>query len=201
MGAAVSGPLSRAVARSDILILFLILSRLLGKDGEDHGSSSVSANGRRGAGRVRRRRLCGGFADRPPMRVGLIGCGWYGKSDIFRLVQVAPVEIVSLCDVDKKMMADCARDGGGAPGLQEEAADVHRLPRDAQAERPGHGGDRHAGSLARPAHDRSRQGRRATCTCKSPSAWTWWKARPCWRRPASISGWCRWAPSGAARRT
>jgi predicted dehydrogenase len=42
------------------------------------------------------------FADRPPLRVGLIGCGWYGKSDIFRLVQVAPVEIVSLCDVDKQ---------------------------------------------------------------------------------------------------
>ena len=47
-------------------------------------------------------------ADSPPKRVGLIGCGWYGKSDIFRLVQVAPVEIVSLCDVDKKMMAGCA---------------------------------------------------------------------------------------------
>src|ERR1017187_7977530 len=47
-------------------------------------------------------------ADQPPKRVGLIGCGWYGKSDLFRLVQVAPVEIVSLCDVDKKMMADCA---------------------------------------------------------------------------------------------
>lgn len=46
-------------------------------------------------------------ADRP-IRVGLIGCGWYGKSDIFRLVQVAPVEIVSLCDVDRKMMEDCA---------------------------------------------------------------------------------------------
>ena len=41
-------------------------------------------------------------ADSPPKRVGLIGCGWYGKSDIFRLVQVAPVEIVSLCDVDKR---------------------------------------------------------------------------------------------------
>jgi hypothetical protein len=42
-----------------------------------------------------------------PIRVGLIGCGWNGKSDTFRLVQVA-VEIVSLCDVDRKMMADCA---------------------------------------------------------------------------------------------
>jgi predicted dehydrogenase len=49
------------------------------------------------------------FADRPPLRVGLIGCGWYGKSDIFRLVQVAPVEIVSLCDVDKQNMETAAQ--------------------------------------------------------------------------------------------
>src|SRR5690348_3956665 len=41
-------------------------------------------------------------------RVGLIGCGWYGKSDLFRLVQVAPVEIVSLCDVDKKNLNEAA---------------------------------------------------------------------------------------------
>jgi len=47
-------------------------------------------------------------ADLPPKRVGLIGCGWYGKSDIFRLVQVAPVDIVSLCDVDRQMLAECA---------------------------------------------------------------------------------------------
>jgi len=38
-------------------------------------------------------------------RVGLIGAGWYGKSDLWRLVQVAPVEIVSICDPDKKMLA------------------------------------------------------------------------------------------------
>src|SRR5205085_12162414 len=47
-------------------------------------------------------------ADKKPPRVGLIGCGWYGKSDLFRLIQVAPVEVVSLCDVDKKMLADAA---------------------------------------------------------------------------------------------
>jgi predicted dehydrogenase len=47
------------------------------------------------------------FADAKP-RVGLIGCGWYGKNDLFRLIQVAPVEVVSLCDVDKKMVADAA---------------------------------------------------------------------------------------------
>src|SRR6476646_7858858 len=47
------------------------------------------------------------FADQRK-RVGLIGCGWYGKADLFRLIQVAPVEVVSLCDVDKKMLAEAA---------------------------------------------------------------------------------------------
>jgi len=47
------------------------------------------------------------FADQKK-RVGLIGTGWYGKCDLFRLIQVAPVEVVSLCDVDKKMLADAA---------------------------------------------------------------------------------------------
>src|SRR5579875_2585215 len=47
------------------------------------------------------------FADRSP-RVGLIGCGWYGKVDLLRLLQIAPVEVVSLCDVDKKMLAEAA---------------------------------------------------------------------------------------------
>src|SRR5437867_12755074 len=47
------------------------------------------------------------FADQKK-RVGLIGCGWYGKCDLFRLIQVAPVEVVSLCDVDKHMLAEAA---------------------------------------------------------------------------------------------
>ncbi len=48
------------------------------------------------------------FAADKPKRVALLGCGWYGKSDLLRLVQVAPVEVVSLCDVDKNMLNDCA---------------------------------------------------------------------------------------------
>src|SRR5208337_3220408 len=40
-----------------------------------------------------------------PKRVGLIGAGWYGKSDLWRLLQVAPVEVVSICDVDKHQLA------------------------------------------------------------------------------------------------
>ncbi|MEK7407971.1 MAG: Gfo/Idh/MocA family oxidoreductase [Acidobacteriota bacterium] len=46
--------------------------------------------------------------DQKPKRVGLIGSGWYGKCDLLRLVQVAPVEVVSLCDVDKRMLAQAA---------------------------------------------------------------------------------------------
>jgi predicted dehydrogenase len=41
-------------------------------------------------------------------RVGLIGCGWYGKCDLLRLIQVAPVEVVSLCDVDRRMLGEAA---------------------------------------------------------------------------------------------
>src|SRR5512135_957964 len=41
-------------------------------------------------------------------RVGLIGSGWYGKVDLLRLIQVEPVEVVSLCDVDKRMLAEAA---------------------------------------------------------------------------------------------
>ena len=48
-----------------------------------------------------------------PKRVGLIGSGWYGKCDLFRLLQVAPVEVVSLCDVDSRMLADAARQVAG----------------------------------------------------------------------------------------
>ena len=41
-------------------------------------------------------------------RVGLIGTGWYGKSDLFRLIQVASVEVVALCDVDKNILDKAA---------------------------------------------------------------------------------------------
>jgi predicted dehydrogenase len=47
------------------------------------------------------------FAD-TRKRVALIGCGWYGKADLLRLIQVAPVEVVSLCDVDSQMLAGAA---------------------------------------------------------------------------------------------
>jgi predicted dehydrogenase len=61
------------------------------------------------------------FAQKRP-RVGLIGTGWYGKSDLLRLIQVAPVEVVSLCDVDKKMLAEAA-------GIVAERQESKKTPR------------------------------------------------------------------------
>ena len=48
------------------------------------------------------------FGNVKPKRVGLIGCGWYGKSALLRLIQIEPVEIVAICDVDSKMAAEAA---------------------------------------------------------------------------------------------
>jgi predicted dehydrogenase len=48
-------------------------------------------------------------ADEKTYRAGLIGTGWYGKSDLMRLIQVAPVEVVSLCDPDKHMLDGAAK--------------------------------------------------------------------------------------------
>jgi predicted dehydrogenase len=42
-------------------------------------------------------------------RVGLIGCGWYGTCDLLRLIQVAPVEVLALCDVDTVMYDETAK--------------------------------------------------------------------------------------------
>jgi predicted dehydrogenase len=61
-------------------------------------------------------------ADQKKLRVGLIGCGWYGKTDLFRLIQVSPVEVVSLCDVDSRMLADAAE-------LTSQRQASHRKPR------------------------------------------------------------------------
>src|SRR5688500_13573487 len=55
-------------------------------------------------------------------RVGLIGAGWYGKSDLWRLVQVAPVEIVSICDPDKNMLA-------GAVEIAQQRQKSKKAPR------------------------------------------------------------------------
>src|SRR5574343_1089571 len=62
------------------------------------------------------------MASLPPRRVALIGTGWYGKSDLFRLMQVAPVEIVGLCDVDQNQLT------GAAKRIQERTGRNQALP-------------------------------------------------------------------------
>jgi len=42
------------------------------------------------------------------LRVGLIGAGWYGKSDLFRLIQVTSVDVISICDVDENILSKAA---------------------------------------------------------------------------------------------
>ncbi len=60
-----------------------------------------------------------------PRRVALIGCGWYGKSDLLRLIQVADVEVVGMCDVDRHMLEGAVelvrqRLPNANPGLYED---------------------------------------------------------------------------------
>ncbi|WP_118194148.1 Gfo/Idh/MocA family protein [Albibacterium indicum] len=43
------------------------------------------------------------------LRVGLIGAGWYGKSDLFRLIQVSDVNVVAVCDVDERHLKEAGQ--------------------------------------------------------------------------------------------
>ncbi len=43
-----------------------------------------------------------------PLKVALIGSGWYGKSDLFRLIQITDVEVEALCDVDSRHLTEAA---------------------------------------------------------------------------------------------
>src|SRR5690606_8682911 len=61
-----------------------------------------------------------------PYRVGLIGTGWYGKSDLFRLIQVSPVNVVALCDVDQHMLSGA----GEMVGKRQQSGKVPRLYND-----------------------------------------------------------------------
>jgi predicted dehydrogenase len=47
-------------------------------------------------------------ANEKPIRTALIGCGWYGKTDLLHLNQLVPIEVVGLCDVDASMLSAAA---------------------------------------------------------------------------------------------
>lgn len=49
------------------------------------------------------------FANEKPKKVALIGTGWYGTGDLMRLIQVANIEVVALCDVDDNQLNTAAQ--------------------------------------------------------------------------------------------
>ncbi|WP_341835942.1 Gfo/Idh/MocA family oxidoreductase [Chitinophaga pollutisoli] len=61
-----------------------------------------------------------------PYRVGLIGTGWYGKSDLFRLMQVAPVQVIALCDADENQL----KEAGAMVAQRQKSGKTPKLYRD-----------------------------------------------------------------------
>lgn len=57
---------------------------------------------------LRRKGLASQHASRV-QRVGLIGAGWYGKSDLFRLIQVRDVEVIAIWDVDSIRLVEAEK--------------------------------------------------------------------------------------------
>lgn len=47
--------------------------------------------------------------EQEPLRVGVIGCGWYGMVDANAALNVGGVEIIALCDVDEQHLQDSAK--------------------------------------------------------------------------------------------
>lgn len=61
-----------------------------------------------------------------PRKVALIGTGWYGKSDLFRLIQVTNVEVVALADPDRHMLEAA----GELVSKRQKSGKVPRLYKD-----------------------------------------------------------------------
>ena len=104
------------------------------------------------------------------IRVGLIGCGGQGRSNLKDFVKVKNVECVALCDVDDDQVAKTQRRASTPPASDQKAAlttrDFRRVldAKDVDAVIVGH-----PGSLARAAR-RSWPARRAkTSTSRSRS--------------------------------
>lgn len=71
--------------------------------------------------------LCGAESDRK-LKLGLIGCGWYGMVDVEAAFKVGGVEVVALCDVDSEHLRQGAdkveRVQGGRPKTFKLHADL-----------------------------------------------------------------------------
>ena len=49
-----------------------------------------------------------GNGNKPTLKLGLIGCGWYGMVDVRAAFKAGGVEVVALCDVDEQHLTDSA---------------------------------------------------------------------------------------------
>ncbi|SNS72482.1 Tat (twin-arginine translocation) pathway signal sequence [Belliella buryatensis] len=71
----------------------------------------------------------GHIQNKQTLKVALIGCGWYGKMDLWRLIQIANVEVIALCDVDQNHLAEANtllknRFSGHTPSLYKDYRDL-----------------------------------------------------------------------------
>ncbi len=51
-----------------------------------------------------------GSENKGKLRLGLIGCGWYGMVDVKAAFKAGNVEVIALCDVDSQHLADSANE-------------------------------------------------------------------------------------------
>ena len=140
-----------------------------------------------------------GAIDEKRRRVGLIGCGWYGKIDLLRLIQVSPVEVVSLCDVDRNMLAQAA-DIVASRQQSKKKPRTYSDFRKMLAER-----DLDIVLIAPPDHwhalimiEATRSG--PDIWVQKPISADVLEGKAMSRRRGSTAEWCRWDCSGAVRR-
>ncbi|MBN2562466.1 MAG: Gfo/Idh/MocA family oxidoreductase [Phycisphaerae bacterium] len=73
-----------------------------------------------------------GSEDKSKLKLGLIGCGWYGMVDVRAAFKAGGVEVLALCDVDEQHLADSAADveklQGSRPKTFKHYADLLQTP-------------------------------------------------------------------------
>lgn len=73
-----------------------------------------------------------GNENQPKLKLGLIGCGWYGMVDVRAAFKIGGVEVVALCDVDEQHLADGATEveklQGSRPKTFKHYADLLQTP-------------------------------------------------------------------------
>ena len=78
-------------------------------------------------------RLSFSASDKRPLRMGLIGCGWYGMIDLKAAFQAGGVEFIALCDVDSEHLESAAKEtaplqGGRTPQTFKNYQDLLETP-------------------------------------------------------------------------